>query len=163
VYPLGRLDFDSEGLLLLTNDKSLNYRVLHPSFAHEREYWVQVEGAISQQALDQLGQGVSVSIDGKKHTTKKAQAFLFDAPPPVPERNPPIRFRKNIPVSWISLTLTEGKNRQVRKMTAAVGFPTLRLIRYRISGLSIQSMLPGDIVELDKGTYYQKLGLGTLI
>lgn len=163
VYPLGRLDFDSEGLLLLTNDKSLNYRILHPSFAHEREYWVQVEGAISQQALDQLGQGVSVSIDGKKHTTKKAQAFLFDAPPPVPERNPPIRFRKNIPVSWISLTLTEGKNRQVRKMTAAVGFPTLRLIRYRISGLSIQSMLPGDIVELDKGTYYQKLGLGTLI
>jgi 23S rRNA pseudouridine2457 synthase len=163
VYPLGRLDFDSEGLLLLTNDKSLNYRILHPAFAHEREYWVQVEGAVTQQALARLNQGVSISIDGKKYTTKKTRTALFNAPPPVPERNPPIRFRKNIPVSWISLTLTEGKNRQVRKMTAAVGFPTLRLIRYRVSGLNIESMLPGDMVEMDKRTCYQKLGLGTLI
>jgi 23S rRNA pseudouridine2457 synthase len=163
VYPLGRLDFDSEGLLLLTNDKSLNYRILHPAFAHEREYWVQVEGAVTQQALATLNQGVSISIDGKKYTTKKTRTALFNEPPPVPERNPSIRFRKNIPVSWISLTLTEGKNRQVRKMTAAVGFPTLRLIRYRVSGLNIESMLPGDMVEMDKRTCYQKLGLGTLI
>jgi 23S rRNA pseudouridine2457 synthase len=163
VYPLGRLDFDSEGLLLLTNDKSLNYRILHPSFAHEREYWVQVEGDITEQALNRLRQGLSISIDGKKYNTNKTRVALFTESPPVPERNPPIRFRKNIPTSWISLILTEGKNRQVRKMTAAVGFPTLRLIRYRISGLSIQSMLPGDMVAMDKRTCYHKLGLDTLI
>lgn len=163
VYPLGRLDFDSEGLLLLTNDKNLNYPVLHPSFAHEREYRVQVEGDITQQAVDQLASGVSISIDGKNYLTKKAHASRFATTPAVPERHPPIRFRKNIPTSWISLTLTEGKNRQVRKMTAAVGFPTLRLLRYRISSLSIQSMLPGDMVEMNKRDFCHKLGLDTLI
>jgi 23S rRNA pseudouridine2457 synthase len=163
VYPLGRLDFDSEGLLLLTNDKSLNYQVLHPSFAHEREYWVQVEGDITSKALGQLSEGVSISADGKKQLSKKAVASRFPEPPPVPERNPPIRFRKNIPTSWISLVLTEGKNRQVRKMTAAVGFPTLRLIRYRISAISIGSMLPGDMVEMSKGECYHKLGLNAPI
>lgn len=163
VYPIGRLDYDSEGLLILTNDKSLNYRILHPSFAHEREYWVQVEGDISQQALDRLSQGVPISIDGKKYTTKKALAVRLPDTVPVPERNPPIRFRKNIPTSWISLVLTEGKNRQVRKMTAAAGFPTLRLIRYRISGLNIGSMMPDDLVETDKRTIIQKLGPDTLI
>ena len=163
VYPLGRLDFDSEGLLLLTNDKSLNYPVLHPSFAHEREYWVQVEGDITQRAVDQLASGISISIDGKNYLTKKAHSSRFPAEPAVPERNPPIRFRKNIPTSWISLILTEGKNRQVRKMTAAVGFPTLRLLRYRISALSIQSMLPGDLVEMNKREFCHKLGLDALI
>ena len=159
VYPLGRLDFDSEGLLLLTNDKFLNYQILHPSFAHEREYWVQVEGEITQAALDQLAGGVPISIEGKKYITKRTTVARFSGLPLVPERNPPIRFRKNIPTSWISLILTEGKNRQVRKMTAGVGFPTLRLIRYRISALSIRSMLPGDMIEMDKREFYQKLGL----
>ena len=159
VYPLGRLDFDSEGLLLLTNDKFLNYQILHPSFAHEREYWVQVEGEITQAALDQLAGGVPISIEGKKYITKRTTVTRFSGLPLVPERNPPIRFRKNIPTSWISLILTEGKNRQVRKMTAGVGFPTLRLIRYRISALSIRSMLPGDMIEMDKREFYQKLGL----
>ena len=159
VYPLGRLDFDSEGLLLLTNDKFLNYQILHPSFAHEREYWVQVEGEITQAALDQLAGGVPISIEGKKYITKRTTVTRFSGLPLVPERNPPIRFRNNIPTSWISLILTEGKNRQVRKMTAGVGFPTLRLIRYRISALSIRSMLPGDMIEMDKREFYQKLGL----
>jgi 23S rRNA pseudouridine2457 synthase len=163
VYPLGRLDYDSEGLLLLTNDKTLNYQILHPSFAHEREYWVQVEGDIPPRALDQLSAGVSISIDGKKYLTKKAVISRLPDNPPVPERIPPIRFRKNIPTSWIKLMLTEGKNRQVRKMTAAVGFPTLRLLRYRVSGLSIQSMLPGDMIEMDKREFYHKLGLDALI
>ena len=159
VYPLGRLDFDSEGLLLLTNDKFLNYQILHPSFAHEREYWVQVEGEVTQAALDRLAGGVPISIEGKKYITKRTTVTRFSGLPLVPERNPPIRFRKNIPTSWISLILTEGKNRQVRKMTAGVGFPTLRLIRYRISALSIRSMLPGDMIEMDKREFYQKLGL----
>ena len=163
VYPLGRLDFDSEGLLLLTNDKTLNYHILHPSFAHEREYWVQVEGDITQKALDQLFTGVPISIDGKKYTTKRALAARLPELPPVPERFPPIRFRKNIPTSWIKLALTEGRNRQVRKMTAAVGFPTLRLLRYRISALTIQSMLPGDMIEMNKREFYHKLGLDALI
>ncbi len=163
VYPLGRLDYDSEGLLLLTNDKSLNYQVLHPSFAHEREYWVQVEGVITKKALDSLSTGVSIALDGKKYITRKASAESFTETPPVPERQPPIRFRKNIPTSWIRLILHEGKNRQVRKMTAALGFPTLRLLRYRISKLSIHSLLPGEMIEMDKKEYYQKLGLDTLI
>jgi 23S rRNA pseudouridine2457 synthase len=148
---------------LLTNDKTLNYHILHPSFAHEREYWVQVEGDIKQTALEQLAAGVSISIDGKKYLTKRTQASSFPEPPPVPERHPPVRFRKNIPTSWIKLLLTEGKNRQVRKMTAAIGFPTLRLIRYRISAISIQSMLPGDMIEMNKREFYHKLGLDALI
>ena len=125
VYPIGRLDYDSEGLLILTNDKQLNHRLLNPSFAHMREYWVQVDGAINDNAINILQQGVSINIDGKLYNTKPAIAMLL-SDPIVCERDPPIRFRKDIPTSWISLILTEGKNRQVRKMTAAVGFPTLR-------------------------------------
>ncbi len=146
VYPVGRLDYDSEGLLILTNDKSLNHRLLHPSQAHEREYWVQVDGAVTPEAIRQLEAGVSITIDGKPFRTKPAKASLFDAPPEVPDRNPPIRFRQHIPAPWIRLILSEGKNRQVRKMTAATGFPTLRLIRYRIGRLDIRGMLPGDMV-----------------
>ncbi|WP_109695700.1 pseudouridine synthase [Chitinophaga deserti] len=146
VYPVGRLDYDSEGLLILTNDKSLNHRLLHPSQAHEREYWVQVDGAVTPEAIRQLEAGVTITIDGKPFRTKPAKASLFDTPPEVPDRNPPIRFRQHIPAPWIRLVLSEGKNRQVRKMTAAVGFPTLRLIRYRIGRLDIRGMLPGDMV-----------------
>lgn len=163
IYPVGRLDFDSEGLLLLTNDSSLNHRILHPGFAHEREYWAQVEGEITGTALQLLSTGVTISLDGKKYLTGKARASRFEMPPVVPERNPPIRYRKNIPVSWISLILQEGKNRQVRRMTAAVGFPTLRLVRYRIGSLTIQSMQPGDLIELSKKQCYQGLGLTSLI
>jgi 23S rRNA pseudouridine2457 synthase len=157
VYPVGRLDYDSEGLLILTNDTNLNHRLLHPSFEHEREYWVQVDGAIGGEAIASLKKGVSISVNGKVHTTKKCRVKLLDPPPLVPDRNPPIRFRKDIPTSWISITLTEGKNRQVRKMTAAVGFPTLRLIRYRVEGIDIGSMQPGDIREIEGTLLFKKL------
>jgi 23S rRNA pseudouridine2457 synthase len=157
VYPVGRLDNDSEGLLLLTNDKQLNHRLLHPSFAHEREYWVQVDGAITQEAIDQLQNGVEINIDGKLYHTKKATASLFTNEPAVPARNPPIRFRKEIPAPWIRLILTEGKNRQVRKMTAKTGFPTLRLIRYRIEGIELGSLQPGEMISLSKTDIYKKL------
>lgn len=157
VYPVGRLDHDSEGLLILTNDKQLNHRLLHPKFKHEREYWVQVDGAINKEAIDQLAKGVTINVDGKQHRTTPAKIHLFETDIPVPPRNPPIRFRKEIPAPWISITLQEGKNRQVRKMTASVGFPTLRLIRYRIEQLTIKGMQPGDMISLSKKSLYQQL------
>lgn len=157
VYPVGRLDYDSEGLLILTNDASLNHRLLDPKYKHEREYRVQVEGSITKEAIDNLQKEVHISIDGKQHKTLPCTSSLLIQPPFVSERNPPIRFRKNIPVSWISLVLTEGKNRQVRRMTAKVGYPTLRLIRYRIEKLTLQKMQPGDIKELTEEEIYQAL------
>jgi 23S rRNA pseudouridine2457 synthase len=148
VYPVGRLDFDSEGLLLLTNDKQLNHRLLDPKFAHEREYWVQVDGAIDNPALQMLRSGVTINIDGKPYTTRRCQVETFDSAPMVPERNPPIRRRAHIPTSWIKMILQEGKNRQVRKMTARAGFPTLRLIRYRIGGITLDGLQPGEMREI---------------
>jgi 23S rRNA pseudouridine2457 synthase len=157
IYPVGRLDYDSEGLLILTDDTSLNHRLLHPTFKHEREYWVQVEGDVSQQALSNLQQGVVISIDGKLHTTLPASAKRLTVSPALPERNPPIRFRKEIPTSWLSLTLVEGKNRQVRRMTAKVGFPTLRLVRYRIENLRLEDLTPGNTREITKSEIYTAL------
>lgn len=148
-YPVGRLDYDSEGLLLVTNDKKINHRLLNPAFAHRRTYWVQVDGAITEEALAQLEKGVSIAIDGKPYHTKPARAKALVPPPDVPERNPPVRFRKLIPTSWVALTLTEGKNRQVRKMTAAVGFPTLRLIRYSIGTITVTGITPGRYKEVE--------------
>lgn len=144
VYPVGRLDADSEGLLLLTNDTSINHRLLDPRYAHERTYYVQVDGAITDEAVAQLAAGVTITVDGKPWHTLPAVARCLDKPD-LPPRNPPIRFRANIPTSWITLTLTEGKNRQVRKMTAAVGFPTLRLVRWAIGHLTADGMQPGDV------------------
>jgi len=149
VYPVGRLDYDSEGLLLLTNDATINHRLLHPLFKHEREYWVQVDGAITDAALQQLQTGLQISVDGKTHRTLPAKAWRLNDPV-VPLRQPPIRFRQHIPAPWIALQLNEGKNRQVRKMTAATGFPTLRLIRYRMGSITIQGMQPGDQQQLTK-------------
>ncbi|WP_346316949.1 pseudouridine synthase [Chitinophaga sp. YIM B06452] len=157
VYPVGRLDYDSEGLLILTNDKSLNHRLLDPKHAHEREYWVQVDGAVTNQAIRALQEGVTITVDGKPFRTRGADAVIFDNEPAVPERNPPIRFRKHIPAPWIRLILREGKNRQVRRMTAAVGFPTLRLIRYRIGKLSLGDMQPGDMTALSQQEMYKAL------
>ncbi|MHA4843231.1 pseudouridine synthase [Flavitalea antarctica] len=159
VYPVGRLDYDSEGLLIITNDKSLNHKLLNPAFGHEREYWVQVEGQINAEALEQLRAGVDISIEGGRYHTAPCMAMVFTVTPPVAERNPPIRFRKNIPTSWIRLILTEGKNRQVRKMTAAIGFPTLRLIRYRIGHITIDQLAPGQYKEWDRQQIYQLLGI----
>jgi len=157
VYPVGRLDADSEGLLILTNDKELNHRLLNPKFKHQRTYLSQVEGSATIEALAKLSQGVNITIDGKPYQTLPAKANLLKNVPAFPERIPPVRFRKNIPTSWIELTLHEGKNRQVRKMTAAVGFPTLRLIRIAIEGIKLKSMQPGDFVELEKDEIYQLL------
>ncbi|CAN5667064.1 pseudouridine synthase [soil metagenome] len=151
VYPVGRLDYDSEGLLILTNDKKINHDLLNPTFAHAREYWVQVDGAITYEAIHKLRHGVDINIDGKMFHTKKSSCNIFEADPTVPDRNPPIRFRKNIPAPWIKLVITEGKNRQVRKMTAAVGFPTLRLIRYRIEKCTVEGLQPGEMRLLTKG------------
>jgi 23S rRNA pseudouridine2457 synthase len=148
VYPVGRLDYDSEGLLLITNDKSINQQLLNPIFAHQRTYWVQVDGAITEQALAQLSKGVMINVDGKAYKTKPAKLELLPETIQVPDRNPPIRFRKNIPTSWVAIQVTEGKNRQVRKMFAQVGFPVLRLIRAKLGNYTIQDMLPGDCLSL---------------
>lgn len=150
IYPVGRLDFDSEGLLLLSNDKKLTQQLLEPRNKHERTYYVQVEGQINEIARQQLEKGVTINVDGKLYKTLPAQAKIIDTEPNLPERNPPIRFRKNIPTTWLALTLHEGKNRQVRKMTAAVGFPTLRLVRYSIGTLSIDGWDSGQIEELNE-------------
>ena len=148
VYPVGRLDYDSEGLLLLTNDASINHQLLHPSFEHKRTYWVQVDGAITEVALEILRKGVIINIDGKQYKTNKAVLKTLPDDIQVPDRNPPIRFRKSIPTSWVSIELTEGKNRQVRKMFASVGFPVLRLIRAQLGIYTIDKMLPADLLSL---------------
>ena len=148
VYPVGRLDYDSEGLLLLTNDTSINHQLLHPKFAHARTYWVQVDGAITNDAIEALSKGVTISVDGKTYETKKATLKILPDNLLVPERNPPIRVRKSIPTSWVSIQLTEGKNRQVRKMFASVGFPVVRLIRSQIGQFSIAQMQPSDCLSL---------------
>ena len=157
VYPVGRLDADSEGLLILTNDKSLNNRLLHPRHQHWRTYLAQVDGTITSEALQQLQWGPVIRINKKDYKALPAKASLLASPPELPERNPPIRYRKEIPTSWISLSLQEGKNRQVRRMTAAVGFPTLRLVRAEIESLSILGMNSGEVRELDRESLFQKL------
>ena len=160
VYPVGRLDKDSEGLLLITDDKPLNHYLLDPKFGHNRTYMVQVEGVPTEEALLKLEYGVDINLKGKIYRTKNAVASPQKEIPRVPERNPPIRYRKNVPDSWISLSLQEGKNRQVRKMTAAVGFPTLRLIRWSMEGLSIEGFAVGEIREFSKQEIYSLLQIG---
>jgi len=157
VYPVGRLDYDSEGLLILTDDKKLNGYLLDPLHKHEREYWVQVEGDISTEQINNLQRGVDIKVNGKIYHTQKCIVKKFSEPPHVSERNPPIRFRKSIPDSWIKIILTEGKNRQVRKMTAAVGCPTLRLIRFRIEGITLENLLPGEMKKIPKQELYNLL------
>ena len=139
VYPIGRLDADSEGLLLLSDEPALNARLLRPSQGHTRCYWVQVENIPSPDALRTLERGVT--IQGRR--TLPSRAVLLDPPPDMPPRDPPIRVRRDIPDAWIALELTEGKNRQVRRMTAAVGHPTLRLIRVRIGGFQPDDLPAG--------------------
>lgn len=148
VYPVGRLDQDSEGLLLLTDDKSLNKKLLDPSFEHERTYWVQVEGVPGEEALDMLRKGVTIRIKGLDYKTRPAQVRLLEQAPPLPERDPPVRFRKSLPTSWLELTLIEGKNRQVRRMCAQAGYPVLRLVRSRIGDWRVEGIGIGEVREL---------------
>ena len=157
VYPVGRLDYDSEGLLILTNDTSLNHRLLQPEYLHEREYRVQVEKVITKDAIGLLEAGVNITVNGKNYRTRPCKVIPFQQEPAVPKRHPPIRYRKNIPACWIRVILTEGKNRQVRKMTAKAGFPTLRLIRYRIGNITLDGLQPGDMKELSRATVYKQL------
>ncbi len=149
VYSVGRLDKDSEGLLLLTNDNNFKTKLLLPSSNKWKTYWVQVDGEITDESIKKLESGtISIKHKGKSHRVARAQCKRMDAPT-IAERTPPIRVRKNIPTSWIELKITEGKNRQVRKMTAAVGFPTLRLIRYSIDDFTIEGMNVGEVVVLN--------------
>ncbi len=140
VYAAGRLDHDSEGALLLTDEGRLIKKLLDPKFEHPRTYLAQVDGQITQEAINQLKKGVTI----KNYRTKPCQAEIAVPPEDLWERVPPIRFRANIPTSWVRLTLIEGKNRQVRHMTAAVGFPTLRLIRVKIGNISLDALKPGE-------------------
>ena len=146
VYAAGRLDKDSEGLLLLTDDGKLQDKIAHPKYGKSKVYWVQVDGDITSEAIEQLRRGVKLK-DGK---TKPAKAEKMREPKGLWERDPPVRFRANIPTSWLRLEISEGKNRQVRRMTAAVGFPTLRLIRYSIGDITLDGLDVGEYQTLDR-------------
>ncbi len=160
IYPVGRLDYDSEGLLFLTNNGRLQHRLSHRQFAHPRTYWVQVERIPTDADLQPLRQGLVI----QDYHTRPAIIRKLETEPTLYPRNPPIRYRKNVPTSWLEITLTEGRNRQVRRMTAAIGFPTLRLVRTAIalepltkaskSGkpitqLNLEGLTPGEWRELN--------------
>ncbi len=150
VYPVGRLDKDSEGLLILTNDKKLNAKLLEPSRKKWKNYWVQVEGAPAEKDIQCLRDGVEIRIKGKAHKTAPAKVSIFKEAPEVPERTPPVRFRKTVPDTWLSISITEGKNRQVRRMCAKAGFPVLRLIRVRLAEYDLfeLGLGPGEVKRL---------------
>lgn len=157
VYSVGRLDKDSEGLLILTNDNKFKTKVLDPSQKTTKTYYVQVDGAITENAIKTLKNGsIIIKHNKKAHKVKPANcAELHNFS--IQERKPPVRKRATIPTSWITLEITEGKNRQVRKMTAAVNFPTLRLIRMKIGKLSLENLLPGEVKEIDLKTALKAL------
>lgn len=148
---IGRLDQDSEGLLLLTTDGKVSADITGRKV--EKEYYVQVDGRIDEIALEKMAQGVEIGIQGKKYITNPCKATLLNSPPVFPERAKKIRDERHGPTSWISVTLTEGKFRQVKKMTAAVGFPTLRLVRVRIGSETLAGMDAGEVLEVTKFSY----------
>ncbi|NEO82800.1 MAG: pseudouridine synthase [Spirulina sp. SIO3F2] len=156
VYAVGRLDRDSEGLLLLTDHGVLQHRLTSPRYQHPRTYWAQVERVPDVAAIAQLQRGIKI----RDYQTRPAQVRRLSPEPDVPPRDPPVRFRKTVPTAWLALTLTEGKNRQVRRMTAAVGHPTLRLIRVAIATLSLERLNPGQWRDLTSG---ERKALGKMV
>ena len=148
IMPVGRLDHKSEGLLLLTTDGKLSDKINRSGI--EKEYLVQVDGLISQDAVDKIQKGVEIGLKGIRYLTKPCKVHLLQSEPKLAPAHPKLRIARHRPCSWINITITEGKFRQIRKMTAAVGFPTLRLIRIRIGSISLDSMKPGDIEEMIK-------------
>lgn len=146
VYPVGRLDEDSEGLLLLTNDPRMNALLLGEKV--QKEYWVQVEGVPTEGALEKLRRGVDITVKKQKYYTLPAIVRRLEPAPALPARVPPIRVRPTIPDSWLSITISEGKNRQVRKMTAAVGYPTLRLVRWKLGEWTLRGLTVGEVREI---------------
>lgn len=155
VYPVGRLDLDSEGLLILTNDKRLNSKLLDPKHAHTRTYWVEVEGQVTHEKLGLLASGVTINLKGNAYKTKPANVVLIS--PKIDERDPPVNHKKHPVRSWLQVALQEGKNRQIRRMTAKVGHPTLRLVRVAIEDLALGEIKPGEVVQLSENTIYRKL------
>ncbi len=156
VYPLGRLDADSEGLLLLSDEAGLNARLLHPRRAHPRQYWAQVERIPTAAALSRLSKGMTIH----GHKTLPCRAWMLNPQPDLPPRNPPIRYRKSVPTCWLGLELVEGKNRQVRRMTTAIGHPTLRLIRVRIGQFELGDLPCGTWKILSSAERQRVLGVG---
>jgi len=148
VYPVGRLDHDSEGLLLLTDDGALQHRLSDPRFEHKKTYWVQVERIPTDESLERLETGIEI----QGYWTKPAKITVMESEPAtLAPRDPPVRFRKTVPTAWLELTIAEGKNRQIRHMTAAIGHPTLRLIRTAIGALELGRLKPGEWRELSPG------------
>lgn len=158
-YPVGRLDKDSEGLLIVTNDKKLNTELLNPKNQHKKTYLAQVEGEPTKEALQELRKGLEIKVEGKLYKTQPASVRLLSEAPDLPERNPPIRFRKEIPDSWLEIELLESKNHQVRKMCAKVGFPVLRLIRTKLEKLEMRELIPGKVLEMEGPVLYKLLKL----
>ncbi|MBK8053675.1 MAG: pseudouridine synthase [Saprospiraceae bacterium] len=157
VYPVGRLDKDSEGLLVLTNDKSLNDQLLNPSKKHKKTYIVQVENDIDEKAITLLCKGVDIKLEKGTYRTLPCTLKKLPKPPTLPERIPPVRYRASIPDSWVLIEITEGKNRQIRKMFASVGYPVLRLVRVQIEGLKIGKLVPGKFISMTQQDLYPLL------
>ena len=147
IYPIGRLDKDSEGLLLLTNDNRFKHTLLDPQHKVPKRYLCQLEGDITDEAIHALQRGVHIVVRKKPYRTLPAEVRRIE-PPDLPERQPPIRYRKSVPTSWIAIVLREGKNRQIRKMCARVGFPVLRLIRVGVGNYTMQGLLPGQWIHI---------------
>lgn len=152
-YPAGRLDKNSEGLLLLTDDGKLQQHISHPKFKLDKHYWVQIEGEINHFCINQLARGILLN-DGM---TKPARILQINEPKGLWERLPPVRYRKTIPTQWLHITLHEGRNRQIRRMTAAVNHPTLRIIRHQIGPWNVQGLKPGEHVKIDLSTAFKQL------
>lgn len=161
VYPVGRLDRDSEGLLILTNDRRLNEALLHPSHKHGRTYWARVEGSPTEALLTRLRNGITIRTKGKTHNCAPLRARILsdEETEGIASRTPPVRFRKSIPDAWLELTLTEGKNRQVRKMCASVGLPVLRLIRVSIESLRLSELGEHKVKKVDRKWLMSRIGL----